>query len=436
MTITSGRASATCRPARPARHARRGSRGGPPCPRTRPRRCSSAACGPRGRRSPARPTRVLTPSAGRPPARDEYTSRSRESLRHVVRNGRRVERLTRRLGPRDPRPDLEARRAGPRADRDFVLHAERRRPHPRHPRPDRQHVAVARRAHEPRPRLDDGHADDRVLRECLGPRESERREERLAAEVVPLEEARVEDDARRVHVAPSYLDRRRVLDHVGKRFCFQSKRCQKTSMRSTIPWNLWRPSAWAAQRSSIDPNWASHARPYSAGSAIVISSARKRREPRPGWIQNPSDVSSVKSRGSWALGARQRKKRALKRIGLERGVMKCDRYRRPPRSQYHPSRARSSAKGASAAMRALRQRSIRTATAASRASSGRPWPSHTRRMPLSSRSSRTAATQNASAGAASSPRKTVSAPTVSSPWQRASAAGEPSAGSTLPPGKA
>src|SRR5947208_6481806 len=26
---------------------------------------------------------------------------------------------------------------------------------------------------------------------------------------------------------------------------FRSKRCQKTSMRSTIPWNLWRPSAWA-----------------------------------------------------------------------------------------------------------------------------------------------------------------------------------------------
>src|SRR5207247_8197307 len=47
------------------------------------------------------------------------------------------------------------------------------------------------------------------------------REEGFAAEVVPLEEARVEDDARRVHVAPSHLDRRRVLDHVGKRFCFQ-----------------------------------------------------------------------------------------------------------------------------------------------------------------------------------------------------------------------
>src|SRR2546425_1915197 len=196
------------------------------------------------------------------PARDEYTSRSRESLRHVVRNGRRVERLTRRLGPRDPRPDLEARRAEPRADRDFVLHAKRRRPHPRHPRPDRQHVAVARRAHEPRPRLDDGHADDRVLRERLGPREPERREERLAAEVVPLEEARVEDDARRVHVAPAHLHRRRVLAHAGKRLAFQSKLSQEASRRSMIPWNLERPSAWAAPSSSIEANWATQARPY------------------------------------------------------------------------------------------------------------------------------------------------------------------------------
>src|SRR5439155_9328950 len=59
---------------------------------------------------------ALTSSAGRPPARDEYTSRSRESLHHVIGNWRRAERLTRRLGPRDPRPYLEARRAEPRAD--------------------------------------------------------------------------------------------------------------------------------------------------------------------------------------------------------------------------------------------------------------------------------------------------------------------------------
>ena len=58
------------------------------------------------------------------------------------------------------------------------------------------------------------------------------------------------------------------------------------------------------------------------------------------------------------------------------------------------------------------------------------------RIPLSSRSSRTAATQKASAGASLDPSKIASASTVSSPRQRASAAGEPSAGSTLPPGNA
>src|SRR5206468_2666895 len=47
----------------------------------------------------------------------------------------------------------------------------------------------------------------------LRPRQPERREERLAAQVVPLEEARVEDDARRVDVAPAYLNLGRVLDH-------------------------------------------------------------------------------------------------------------------------------------------------------------------------------------------------------------------------------
>jgi len=73
----------------------------------------------------------------------------------------------------------------------------------------------------------------------------ERREERLAAEIVPLEEAWVEDDAGRVHVAPAHLHGRRVLGHrpgtappAGKRFAFQSKLSQNTSIRSTIPWNL------------------------------------------------------------------------------------------------------------------------------------------------------------------------------------------------------
>src|SRR5207253_8886154 len=151
----------------------------------------------------------------------EYTSRARESFGDDRGNRLRVEPLARRRGARDPGADLEARRAQPRADRDLVLHAERLVSHPRHPRADRQHVPVARRARKPRARLDDRHADDRVLRKRLGPREPQRREERLAAQVVPLEEARVEDDARRVHVAPAHLHRRRVLAHAGKRLAFQ-----------------------------------------------------------------------------------------------------------------------------------------------------------------------------------------------------------------------
>src|SRR5207245_9601511 len=106
-----------------------------------------------------------------------------------------------------------ARRAEPGADGDLVLHAEGLRPHPGDLRPDRQDVAVARRAQEPRAGLDDRDADDVVLGKRLGPRQPERREQRLAAEVVPLEEARVKDDARRVDVAPAYLNLGRVLDH-------------------------------------------------------------------------------------------------------------------------------------------------------------------------------------------------------------------------------
>src|SRR2546427_9464295 len=52
--------------------------------------------------------------------------------------------------------------------------------------------------------------------------------------------------------------------------------------------------------------------------------------------------------------------------------------RRPPRSTLFPyTTLFRSAKGASAAMRALRQRSIRAATAGSRASSGRRSEEHT-----------------------------------------------------------
>src|SRR4030095_5971486 len=41
----------------------------------------------------------------------------------------------------------------------------------------------------------------------------EGREERPAAQVVPLEEARIEDDPGRIDVAPAYLHVGRVLDH-------------------------------------------------------------------------------------------------------------------------------------------------------------------------------------------------------------------------------
>src|SRR5947199_62160 len=50
--------------------------------------------------------------------------------------------------------------------------------------------------------------------------------------------------------------------------------------------------------------------------------------------------------------------------------MKCDRYRRPRRSTHQPSRASSSANGASPAMSAVRQRSIRAATAGTPTSIG------------------------------------------------------------------
>src|SRR5262249_21039276 len=47
----------------------------------------------------------------------------------------------------------------------------------------------------------------------LRPRQPERGEERLTAEVVPLEETRIEDDSSRVDVAPADLHLGRVLDH-------------------------------------------------------------------------------------------------------------------------------------------------------------------------------------------------------------------------------
>src|SRR5262249_60920713 len=116
-------------------------------------------------------------------------------------------------GPADPRAHLEAGRAEPGPDRDLVLHPERPGLDPCDLRSDRQHVTVTRRAQELRSRLDDRHTDDVVLRKCLRPRKPEGSEQRLATKVVPLEEARIEDDPGRSDVAPAYLHVGRVLDH-------------------------------------------------------------------------------------------------------------------------------------------------------------------------------------------------------------------------------
>src|SRR5262245_32362597 len=136
-----------------------------------------------------------------------------EPHEHVVGNRPGVELLSRGLGPADPGAHPEALRAEPGAHRALVLHPKRLGLAPGDLRPDRQHIAVARGAQELRARLDDRNADDVVFRKGLGPRQPQRGEERLTPEVVPLEEARIEDDSRRVDVAPADLHLGRVLDH-------------------------------------------------------------------------------------------------------------------------------------------------------------------------------------------------------------------------------
>ena len=92
-----------------------------------------------------------------------------------------------------------------------------------------------------------------------------------------------------------------------------------------MPWNLWRPSVCAAHTSSSVSKPAMYPSPQSAGSAIGISPARKRRWPSAGSIQKPSEASPPSRRGSCPAGTGARKKRAVKRIGFEGGVMKCER---------------------------------------------------------------------------------------------------------------
>src|SRR6185295_801671 len=147
---------------------------------------------------------------GRPEGPGWSAAKSRQ---HFFGNRPGVQRLTRRCRPPHPGAHLEALRAEARADGDLVLHPEGLGLHPGDLRPYRQDIAVARRAQELRAGFDDGHADDVVLGKRLGPRQPERREQGLTAEVVPLEEARIENDAGRVDVAPADLHLRRVLDH-------------------------------------------------------------------------------------------------------------------------------------------------------------------------------------------------------------------------------
>jgi Acetyl xylan esterase (AXE1) len=45
-----------------------------------------------------------------------------------------------------------------------------------------------------------------------------------------------------------------ALFNPGNRLRFQSKRDHTTSIRSAMPWNLWRPSRWAAINSSSEAN--------------------------------------------------------------------------------------------------------------------------------------------------------------------------------------
>src|SRR5437879_13339714 len=170
----------------------------------------------------------------RGPGRAAGRSGPAESREHVVGNRTGVELLAGRLRAAHPRANLEALRAEPGADGDLVLHAERLRPHPGDLRPDRQDVAVARRAQEPRAGLDDRDADDVVLGKRLGPRQPERREQRLAGEVVPLEEARVKADARRVDVSPAYLSLGRVLEH-GTRGARVRGRRTRPALTSSAP---------------------------------------------------------------------------------------------------------------------------------------------------------------------------------------------------------
>ena len=147
---------------------------------------------PKGRDEGRRPGRAgcaITTNTGRP-AREapdatvEGLGRRPTPQLHdnLGRDGERAQARARRLGPRDPGPDLEALGRAPVADREVVLDPERLLPHPRDPGPHRHGIPVSDRRDEPRPRLEDGHADDAVAREGLGPREAERGEERLGPE--------------------------------------------------------------------------------------------------------------------------------------------------------------------------------------------------------------------------------------------------------------
>jgi len=164
-----------------------------------------------------------------------------------------------------------------------------------------------------------------------------------------------------------------------------------------IPWNL------AGRRvgrpeSSIEWNWRPRRRTRSARpfASRPPGSARSRARVDP----EPFRRLLVKSRGSWSRAAAEKEARG-EAIGLERGVMNAT-GNEAGEVESHPSRASSSATRLPRHER-LAAASIRAATAGSRASRDRPVASHASRIPLSSRSSRTAATQKASAGASLDP---------------------------------
>src|SRR5215471_18673405 len=113
---------------------------------------------------------------------------------------------SRLVGLGDPGAHLEARGAVPLAHRHIVIDAKGLLPHLADAGPHRHRVTVAHGRGEARTRVDDGHAHHAIAREEHGPRHLQRVEQRLRSHVEPLEEARIEGDARRIGFRPPHPD--------------------------------------------------------------------------------------------------------------------------------------------------------------------------------------------------------------------------------------